>query len=241
MIARVLKVTLWLLVGHALLFALYWALLIVPESNALALTMSGVLALLLLVGAGIVDTSALILLKPGSTMRQAIAGSVRLLPAFVLALLVWLLVSWTCGWFEGLHDAHSTEIDAWLIAKFDWTKTAPLHRTIVNILWAIRYIVGISLAVSLLAVAAFDAASDVIRLRWIARAFRPLQLLAIAGALLLLIWLPWQAVYWRPRMLPTSSLEVAFAAAKLLTLALLAHIGWAIVLWSPQPRASSNH
>jgi hypothetical protein len=234
MIARVCGVTAWLLVGHLLLVGLYWLLLNVPESNALALAASALLGLLLVCGAGIIDTSALILLKPGTTARQALARGVRLLPVFVLALLVWLAVSWTCGWLRGVHDAHSTQIDAWLIAKFDWTKTAALHRTIVDVLSVIRYVIGISLAVSLVAVAAFESGADVLRLRWIGRAFRPLQLVAIAVAIFGLVWLPWQAAYWLPRQVPDSNLQIAFATVKLAAIAVLAHVGWAIVLWAPQ-------
>jgi hypothetical protein len=239
MIARVCAAAAWLLIGHVALVSLYWVLLNVPESNALALAASALLALLLVCGAGIIDTSALILLKPGTTARQALARAVRLLPVFILALLVWLAVSWTCGWLRGVHDAHATEIDAWLIAKFDWTATAPLHRTIVDVLWVIRYIVGLSLAVSLVAVAAFDTAADVLRLRWIARAFRPLQLLAIAAAVFGLIWLPWKAAYWLPKNVPDSNLQIIFAAVKLTAIAVLAHVGWAIVLWAPQRRTTA--
>lgn len=239
MIARLGAVAAWLLIGHAVLLCLYWGLLNVPESNALALALSAFLGLLLVCGAGIIDTAALILLKPGTTGRQALARSVRLLPAFILALLVWLAVSWTCGWLGGLHDAHSTEMDAWLIAKFDWTKTTLLHRTIVDVLSVIRYIIGISLAVSLVAVAAFDSGADVLRLRWIGRAFRPLQLAAIAVAIFGLMWLPWQAAYWLPRNVPDSNVQIIVATLKLLAIAVLAHVGWAIVLWAPQRQATT--
>jgi hypothetical protein len=165
--------------------------------------------------------------------------SVRLLPVFVLALLVWLAVSWACGWLDGWHEAHATEMDAWLIATFNWTHTVGLHRTLDSLVAFLRYVAGTSLAVSLVAVAAFGGGAAVLRLRWIARACSPLQLSAIAVAIFGLMWLPWQAVYWRPRSLPASSLEVAFAAVKLLVLAVLAHLGWALVLWSAHRRTTS--
>jgi hypothetical protein len=237
MIRRLLGTTLWLVVGHALLGSLYWTLLNVPESNTLALSASALLALLLAIGAGLVETTALIALKPEEPIapgrwRRALARSVRLLPVFVLALLVWLVVSWIAGWIEAWHWAHASEMDAWMIAKFNWTNITGLHRTINYVVVLLRYVVGISLAVSLVAVAAFDGGAAVLRLRWIARALSPLQLATIGVALFGLIWLPWQAAYWRPRNLPATSVEIAFAGFKLLVLALLAHLGWAVVLWS---------
>lgn len=233
MIARLAAVVGWLLAGHALLGGIYWMLLNVPESNTVALAASALLALLLLVGAGIVDTTALLALRPSWPWRRALTRSVALLPMFLLALLLWLAVSWTCGWLEAVHDARRGEIDAWLIARFDWTNTAGLHRTIDHALTFVRYIVGLSLAVGLLGTAAFDGAGAALRLRWLWSSLTR-QVVVVAVAVFGLIWLPWQAVYWHPRVIPATSTELAFVSAKLLVLALLTHLGWALVLWSAQ-------
>ena len=66
------------------------------------------------------------------------------------------------------------------------------------------------------------------------RALSPLQLAIIAVAFYGLIFLPWQAVYWRPASLPATAVEVAFALAKLTILGLVMHIGWTLILWAPQ-------
>jgi hypothetical protein len=233
-IARIVIVALWLFVGHAVLGGIYWGFLNVPESNVLMLIVSALLALVLLVGAGVVKTTGLLWLRPDWTFRAALRRAVRALPAFLVALALWLVVRWICHRLLRYHEAHSGELDAWFIATFNWTRITWLHRTIDWLLHIVQFVIGTSLAVTLLATAAAGSFADVVSPRWMRRAFSPLQLAIIAVAFYGLIFLPWQAVYWRPASLPATAVEVAFALAKLTLLGLIMHIGWSLILWSPQ-------
>jgi hypothetical protein len=66
--------------------------------------------------------------------------------------------------------------------------------------------------------------------RWVSRALRPRVLAVTAAAVGLGLWLPWQAVYWRPAWLPPSWAQPAFAAVKLLVLFGVTQLAWAAVL-----------
>ena len=97
-----------------------------------------------------------------------------------------------------------------------------------------QFVVGTSLAVTLLTIGAAESIADVVRLRWIPRGLHWLQLVVVAVAMFGLVWLPWQAVYWRPASLPPTSMQIVFAVAKLIAIGVLMHLGWALVLWAPQ-------
>jgi hypothetical protein len=241
MIARVVKAALWLLVGHALLGGVYWGLLNVPESNVVMLAVSALLSLLLLVGAAVVQATAVGMVAPAVTPRSmaALAASV---PAFVIAAAIWLAVSWLAGWLDARHTAHAGEIDAWLIAHGDWTRTAWLHRGIGIVIWILRYVLGVSLAVGFFVTWVLDGVSEAIRPRRFIAALGWKRLLFVAAAIVVLVWLPWRAAYWRPSM-PSTFVQPLFAAVKLGLIALVAHIGWALVLWSAVPRVelTSQH
>jgi hypothetical protein len=233
-IGRLGVVVLWLCLGHAVLGGVYWFLLNVPESNVLMLIASALLAIVLVIGAGVVDTTALLWLRTDWPLGRAIRRSLGALPVFLLALAVWLLIAWVCGRLGQLHDQRGGELDAWLIAKFDWTRVAWMHRTIDYALDFVQYVVGTSLAVTLLTIGAAESVGDVARLHWITRGLHWLQLVVIAVAMFGLVWLPWQAAYWRPASLPATSTQVIFAVAKLAAIGVLMHLGWALVLWAPQ-------
>jgi hypothetical protein len=237
MLRRLAGVVLWLFAGHLALGGLYWALLNVPESNVLALATSALLALVIVVGAGIVEVTGLLWLRPEWRWRAALARSLRVLPAFILALLLWCVVNWIVGAIETRYEARTGELDAWLIAKFNWTRTAWLHRLIPLLFAAVRYVIGFSLAVSLVAFAAAGRFIDVLRLRWLLRALSPGQLVIIGVAVAGLMWLPWNYVYWRPEAIPANRAELLFIGAKLAALGLLVHLGWALVLWAPHASA----
>ncbi len=233
MLRRLLAVTLWLFVGHAALGGLYWALLNVPESNVLALSLSALIVLLLVVGACIVDVTGLIWLRPEWRFRAALARSVRVLPVFLLALAMWWAVSWFVGRYEARYLVSKGELDAWLIAHFNITRSAWMQRLIPILFAFVRDVLGTSLAVSLVAAAAVGSFFDIFRFRWLLRALSPVQLVIIAVAVAGLIWLPWQGAYWRPSWIHSSSMELAFIVAKLTVLGLVAHLGWALILWAP--------
>lgn len=233
-LARLAAVVLWLLVGHLALGGAYWTLLTVPESNAIMLIASALLVVLLTIAAAIVETTGLLWLRPEWGWRASFARSLRALPAFVLAVLVWVIVCTIALQNQRYHELYGTQLDAWLIASFDITRATWLHRAIDYVLWFVEWVVGTSLAVALLNAAATGSFADIFRLRWIPRGLHWRPLLVITLAMLALIWQPWRGVYWRPASLPASSAEVAFTVAKLLILGLVMHVGWALVLWSPQ-------
>jgi hypothetical protein len=236
-VARIIVVALWLFVGHAVVGGIYWGFLNVPESNVLMLIVSALLALSIVAGLGIVDTTGLLWLRADGTLRTALRRSARVLPAFLAALALWLLVRWVCHRLLRYHEAHSGELDAWFIATFNWTRITWLHRTIDYVLHFVQFVIGTSLAVTLLATAAAGRIGDAVHPRWMRRALSPLQLAIVAVAFYGLIFLPWQAVYWRPASLPASAVEVAFALTKLTLLGLIMHVGWSLILWAPQRKA----
>lgn len=239
MIARLAKTTVWLLAGHGLLAAVYWGLLNVPESNVLMLVASALLALVVVAGAAFVQAAAVRLLAAGGAPRPAWTLVATGVPAFIAALAVWLGCSWMAGWIGDWHAARSGEVDAWLIAHGDFTRTAWLHRGLELLLDFLRYVVGVSLAVGLFVTWLIDGLSEAIRPRRFVTALNWKRLLIVTAAVVGLIWLPWQAVPWRPASLPPTVMEPIFVAVKLGLIALVIHAGWACVLWSAIPRAGA--
>jgi hypothetical protein len=235
-IRRLLAVVLWLLLGHVALGGAYWLLLNVPESNVLALSTSFALALVLVIGACLVDVTALLWLRPDWRWRAALLRSVRVLPVFIIALVVWVAIYWIVTAMELRYEARTGEVDAWLIAKFNWTRTAWLHRTLSYVFEALRWVLSTSVAVALLTFAAVDGFAEIFRLRWLWRALSPGQLVIITVAVVGLFWLPWQYIYWRPAAIPPNTVELLFNGAKLFIVAFLINLGIALVLWAPQRR-----
>jgi hypothetical protein len=238
MIGRLLKVTLWLLAGHAVLAGLFWALLNVPESNVLMLAASAALVLTLLLVAAMVESRAVVQLDASSIrpLRWFVAASV---PALVVALVIRLAFSALYDWMGAWHEQHSGEIDAWLIARFDWTRTAWLHRGIGLANDFLRDVLGLSLAVGAFAAGVLGGLGDLFRLRWVRRALAPRTLLIVTIAVVGLIWLPWRAASWRPTSLPPTYVQPLLAALKLGLVAVFVHVGWALVLWSATPRPNN--
>jgi hypothetical protein len=229
-ITRILRAAMWLLAGHIALGWLYWRLLNVPESNATMLALSAVLALLLVFGAGVVEANGILQVGTDWPWRERLRLALRRSGMLVTALAVWVLVSWMCGWVESWHTAHRGEIDAWFIARLDWTNMAWLHGTVRWLLRVVRYVVGTSLAVAILAAGILQGVTGVLRFRWIRAALAPIRLLTIGIIVALFFWLPWRAAWWRPAFLPPNVLEPAFGAFKLTVLAIVMHIGWALML-----------
>jgi hypothetical protein len=230
--ARLVKVTLWLLVGHGMLAAVYWGLLNVPESNVAMLAASTALVMALLVGAIVVEVGAVLGLGTDAPWTERAWRALAAAPAFVFALAIWFAFAWLHSRLASLHEARSGEIDAWLIARFDWTRTAWLHRAMSLALHFLRDVLGLSLAVGALVTGTLGTLSDLLRLRWTRHAFAWRRLLVITLALVCLIWLPWQASTWRPASLPSNVVQPIFAAAKLAVIAVIAHMGWTLILWS---------
>jgi len=193
----------WLAAGHALLFALYWLLLRVPESNLLMLGGSGAIVVALIVLAGWIEGSASRMLTgepvpPGkAAMVHAMRSGVRSVVPFIGAVVVFVAAWWLVGRLDLWLDAHRGEIDAWLMARFGWADASRLHGAAAWLLAFLRYSVGLSLALALFA----EASRGPVRSfpsRWLQSSFSPLRLLQLTALLLLFFWLPWRVVYWRP-------------------------------------------
>jgi hypothetical protein len=121
------------------------------------------------------------------------------------------------------------QIDAWIIAKLGWTKTAGLHTSMAWMIAFVRYGIGTSLAVALLASLSSQGLRGATS-SWLRRGLAWKPLLIIAAVLFAGVWLPWQAAYWRPASLPPTWVQPAFAAAKLGVLFLVGNLAWAVVL-----------
>ena len=230
MIRRLSLVVAWLLVGHAAIGGLYYALLQVPESTAWMLVLSALLVVALVVGAAWVQAVALLLVPGhGGWLATAAAGLRRawaVVPAFLVFAVAWVVASRLDAW----HVASRGPIDAVLMARFNWAETGGVHRAIAWAVFVVRYGVGGSLAAALAAAGVqhrFAGTGHAL-----ARALHPRTLAIVLGAELALVALPWHYVYWRPASLPPTGVETAFVSVKLFVVALLVATGWAIVLWA---------
>ena len=239
MSARRAVVVAWLAAGHALLFGLFWLLLRVPESNVLMLACSAAIAVSILLIAGWIEAVALLALRGETPGARAFRRGVRGMVPFLAGLLLFAAMWWVTGRLTTWWTGHRGEIDAWLMARFGWTATAWLHAGAAWLLAFLRYVVGLSLAVTLFAEAVFEPLRSLVA-RGLMAALSPIRLLALTILLALFFWLPWQVVYWRPSWLEPSWQELAFLAAKLGVLYMFATLGWALILERVAPRARAG-
>ena len=229
MITRIPAVAGWLIAGHALLGALYWFFLQIPESNAWMLASSLLVLLAALWLAGVIQMTAILAFAVDGPMHGALAAAVRRawlvgLPVAIFAA-VWWLTDAAAAW----HARAAGQIDAAIIAGTGWTRTGWLHAAAAWALALLRWVVGTSLAAALAAALATDGLRGA-RPRWVGRALRWRPLLVTAAAVVMGWWLPLQASYWRPAALPPNWMEPAFAAAKLAVLFAVAQLAWAVIL-----------
>jgi hypothetical protein len=230
----------WLAVGHAVLMGLFWALVNTPESNVLMLAVSALIVLLLVLCAAMVEGTAGAWLLPGRTFREAIRAAPAAVPSFVLACLVFALCWWVSHRIEVWHEAHRGQIDAWSIATFDAANAVWPHRLFDALVFVVRAIVGVSLALAVLFARLEGGRPAVFRLRWVRAGLSRDQLALVALAMTLLVALPWRFSTWRPEGLPVSWVQPAFAVAKLALVYLLMNAGWALCLVAGARNASSR-
>lgn len=247
MIRRLILVVLWLVAGHAVVAGLYVGLLQVPESNAWMLALSALLALAVVAGMLVVVSVALSLWTVALSFWSAAARGARRSLALVPAVVFFGLAWWVGGRLDEWHAATRGPIDASLMARFNWAEPGALHRAIDWAVFALRYVIGGSLALALAAAGVQHRLSDAGRA--LARALHPRALALVAGAELLLVVLPLRYVYWRPDGLPPTGVEAAFVAAKLVVITLLVATGGALLLFagtraaagaSPGPRPAAS-
>jgi hypothetical protein len=241
MTRRLLSITAWLAFGHALLLGLFWSLLQVPESNTAMLVVSVVVAAAIVAAAGWVEAVALGLWVAGTSWRESLRRA-RIAPVpAVVALtsfgVIWLLTAHLrAAWF-----GHTGEIDAWLMQRLGWTRTAGLHSVAGWVIGFIRFVVGGLIALTILAWALAGGMRALARPgRWLGAAPAPRPL--VVGGLLFhgLVWLPWRAAFWRPAWLAPNWQEAAFAAVKLGLLYAIANLGWATILRLVQDGAARD-
>ncbi len=230
MTTRLLVITGWLAAGHAVLAGLFYLFLQVPESNVLMLAVSTILVLVMGIGAGVVETAAIAAWRGDRPWRAAVARAAGGLPFFVLAAVVVAALWWLTGLGFRWAALSRSEIDAWLMARWGWTKTAGLHGAVSWALRTVRFALGTSLGVALVAAGLHGGWGAVRRPAWIGRALAPRQWVPAGLALLVFIWLPWQAVNWRPAFVTGTWAEPVAVAVKLALLYLVCNLGWALAL-----------
>jgi hypothetical protein len=219
----------WLCAGHAAIGLLFWLLLQIPESNVWMLTASLCTVLAGVWLTGVVEMTAVLALAVDGPMRGALAPALRrawliLFPIGLFAA-VWWLTAAASVW----HARSSGQIDAEIIARTGWTRTAGLHAAVGWIIASVRWAAGPSLAAALTTALATEGIAG-LRPHWVRRGLRLRSLAITAAALPAAVWWPWQAAYWRPASLPPNWTQPAFAAVKLAVLFAVAQLAWAIVL-----------
>lgn len=237
---RVLTAVAWLALGHVAWLGLFWALLNVPESNVWMLALSGGLVVALGALACGLYTSTVLWLRGATTPATAFrAGFKRWAPAMVGAALGGVL--WWAG--RAAADgvtAHAGEIDAWIIAQFQRTQTAGVHRVLALFLGIIQYVVAPAVGVTALCVALFEGVSALRSWAWLGRALSVRALSQTAAAVFACIWAPWQLAYWRPEALPPNAAELVFAALKLGMGFVVANLGVVVLLLGGLRAAQSS-
>lgn len=229
MITRTAAVAIWLFAGHAAAGLLYWLLLQIPESNAWMLAAS-LLALLAAVWlAGVIEMTALLAFAVDGPMRGALASALRRAWLIVLPCLLFGAIWWLTREAADWLARYAGQMDAAIIARTGWTRTAWLHATADWVVVLVRWVIGIALAAALAAALARHGWRG-LHPRWVSRALRPRVIGATAAALAIGVWLPWQAAYWRPAWLPPNWTQPVFAAVKLLVLFGVMQLAWAAVL-----------
>ena len=231
MIKRGFVVTAWVVVGHAMLGALYWLLLQIPESNVLMLAASLLVVLAAVGGTGLVEATALAGLRSGTGPAAALAVGIRRAAWVVGPILVFSALWWGTGFCGDWLGAMRGEIDAWFIATFGWTEAQGVHTALGWLLWFVRYPVAVALAVSLMASITDAGLGGIRTATWLARAFHWRTLVVLTAALFVGFYLTWEYVVpWRPASLPVSWVQPAFAAVKLAAVFIVMNAAWTVAL-----------
>lgn len=232
MTARLFAITAWLAAGHALMLGLFWSLLQVPESNVAMLVVSALVAIALVAAFGWVEGAALAAWSPERGWRALARRAAAAPLAAVVAVALFGLLWWLTGRGAARWTAHRGEIDAWLMLHLGWTRTAGIHGTFRALVWFIRWGVGASLALAIVAWTIERGPRALTQVGgWLAAALTPRRLVLVVAVLYGLVWLPWKAAFWRPAWIAPDWQEAAFVAIKLGVLYLVANLGAATILY----------
>jgi hypothetical protein len=235
MIGRLIRTALWLLVGAAAIFGLYWLLLNTPESNVAALIASGLLGASIVVVAALVVNAALGLAggaRFGVSLRRAVRNLHWVIVAALPAVLLWWAILRADRWVLD----HSGEINAWFIARLGWADISWLFRAEVWLSrwlrWSLIPLIALTLAGALIHSGTRGLGGRCRRvLGW-----RSIAIGALAFGFFVALPLP--LIAWRPRLPPTW-LEPAAAAARLGAVGLLWAAGAALLVLLAAPPPST--
>jgi hypothetical protein len=220
--------TLVLLAGGVVSAAIYWGFLNTPESTVWTLALSAVLALALLFVAATAMGTVLLAWYSGRVTLPVLVGALRGLPAFLPPALVVAAVWWLVLRADAWLLATSGEISAWFIAQFDWSDVGWLFQTLAWVSLWLRWVVAPFVALvwwRTILVRGWKPTVAIVR-----ESLHPVRVLAATAIVGVLVWVPWtQLVPWRPRGVPTGTMELVFVGAKLALVAVLSALGWSLV------------
>jgi hypothetical protein len=219
-----------LLGGHAVAATLCWSLVNVPESNVAMLALSVAVTGALILVLSWTERTALLAWESTVPFRRAAQRGVAGVTTFVAAALVFGLLWWLTARAEAWHAAHAGEIDAWWIAQTGSAKTGWIGAGATILLWLVRYLVGVSLAVAALSAGTILGGRAILSPGWVGRGLSLRQIGPTGLAMVVFVLLPLQAVHWRPALIPPTWVEAAFVAVRLGTIYLAVNVGWALVL-----------
>ncbi len=219
----------WLAVGQVVFGGLYWTFLSTPESNAWMLAASAMLVLLMLATASIAAAGAIDAWRgEGLHVRSAVRGLSHL-PWFVVALATGLVVWWAAARADAWAAGHAGEISAWFIATFDWADASRFFRGVEAVVFWVQWVVAPVVGLTLLAALLDGGAGALIRAPWLRHAFGFRRLSLATVWVIALVVLPLQVLGWRMSGLPPTWVEPAVVGARLIAVALVATVGWALV------------
>lgn len=202
--------------GAVLSGGVYWALLNVPESNVLALLLSGVLVVLIAAISACTVGVATGVVR-GSGLVEALRGAHRSLAGFVAGAVVFTVLWWITTLVDTQWANHRGEIDALFLRYAGTANTSWLHSASSWLMWLIRWDIGLLAVIG--AIAASYARRSVIQ--GLSTAFDVLPFIMCTAALIAGYWL-WKVTYWRPATVSPGTAELMFVGAKL---GLLAGLG----------------
>jgi hypothetical protein len=215
----------WLLLGETVAGAVFWTLLGVPESSGWTLGFSLLLSLLIL--AAVLWTIGGVFAlwrRPEAPVVMALRGALRYAFYVALGALLFFVVWWATARAIAWHQSYGGQIDAWIIARSGRSETKLLHDGIEWFIWTLRWGIGLTLALSLVADLVASGWPAFGQARWVGRAFHPKRWMSVALLVGLTQLLPWHYVSWRPHRM-SLGMEPWFVGVKLTAMAILSALG----------------
>ena len=207
-----------LALGYGVTGALSWALLNVPESNALALALSASLVPLI-VGTAAATTAGAVMIANGAT-RDAWRHTGAAIGGFVVGLAIFAVLWWSTGSVDTWWGNHRGEVDALFLRYGGITRTAGVHQTVFWVTFLTRWALGLSVVTGLVVAGATGGG------RMLRRGLRgSVRLVSLAATLVGVVIVSeglWRLALWRPKRLPPTWMEPAFVTIKLAVLYTLA-------------------